>query len=751
MCKTLIPAVFLVVIVPWFSPNAATISIPSSPQTTDSCVYITVPVEGQSIPCSEPGGQPCVTLHADHGDCSVTFTEARFEWSPDGAGPWHRIDDVIGPGPWTTCWDNTGLVEDGDTIYFRVVGHDEYYMADTSSKVRTFVDCQSSWPRCPEDPNDLGECDTMYVEPWPDDVPPQGGLSEFIRVPIYVTNDVVDPQDSIRGFVIPLCYTHTNPSAYCSVSEWWNGFSIISVVPEVQENRSIFRHLPSMQDPQIHNRMMDMNINFVGGWDFIVLDLDGTSHYWLNMVPTGSPDQSWWEGSRTLLATMTFRVQDSMIICIDTCFWLPNIGFSFYNVQAIPKIPRPGTGNPNSFRVCFGTSTERFVEVTSGPDQHGPSRSQVPITFFVEGYTDSSDTFNLTLSDHLGWDLTPEHSKLVLDAGRPDTVTVYALVGNVPLGVTDTICLKATSTSGPLVSDSACLVVTCDSYSVTTTSIVDVGNDQGRQIEVRWTSFPGSDPLVTHFTVFRRADSLLLTPFQENQSVPSSKDYPPGIWHMVGTYPAYGETLYSAVVPTLKDSTISEGMYWSAFFVRAGTDTPTLYFDSPVDSGYSLDNLSPSPPTGLLASHEPAVTRLTWSGTSASDFDYYAVYRDTLEGLTPSPSNRLGYTVGTTFADSTAELGRTCYYLASATDFSGNESDPSDEVVGVRYITGDATADGLIDIGDVVYVLNYLFRSGSTPTPLAAGDVTCDGIIDLEDTIHLLNYLFKNGPPPCEP
>jgi hypothetical protein len=228
----------------------------------------------------------------------------------------------------------------------------------------------------------------------------------------------------------------------------------------------------------------------------------------------------------------------------------------------------------------------------------------------------------------------------------------------------------------------------------------------------------------------------------------SGKDYPPGEWDMVGTYPAFGETLYSAVVPTLKDSTVAEGMYWSVFFVRAGTDDPLVYFDSPVDSGYSLDNLSPSAPVGLLATHEPAVTKLTWSTIPEADFDYYTVYRDTLSEFTPEEGNRLGYTIDSVFSDSTAQLGRTHYYLVCATDFSGNESDPSNEAAGARYMAGDANADGVLDLGDVVYLLNYLFKNDDPPKPLEAGDATCDGTVDLGDAIYLLNYLFRGGDPP---
>jgi hypothetical protein len=61
--------------------------------------------------------------------------------------------------------------------------------------------------------------------------------------------------------------------------------------------------------------------------------------------------------------------------------------------------------------------------------------------------------------------------------------------------------------------------------------------------------------------------------------------------------------------------------------------------------------------------------------------------------------------------------------------------------------------DGVVDIADVVFLLNYLFKGGDPPEPLIEGDTSCDGIVDLSDVIILLNYLFKGGPVPkcCDP
>jgi hypothetical protein len=61
---------------------------------------------------------------------------------------------------------------------------------------------------------------------------------------------------------------------------------------------------------------------------------------------------------------------------------------------------------------------------------------------------------------------------------------------------------------------------------------------------------------------------------------------------------------------------------------------------------------------------------------------------------------------------------------------------------------GDCNADGEIGSGDVIYLLNYLFKGGPAPDPLEVAECNCDGIINLADVIFLINYLFKGGLPP---
>jgi len=65
------------------------------------------------------------------------------------------------------------------------------------------------------------------------------------------------------------------------------------------------------------------------------------------------------------------------------------------------------------------------------------------------------------------------------------------------------------------------------------------------------------------------------------------------------------------------------------------------------------------------------------------------------------------------------------------------------------YLRGDANGDGVINVSDVVYLINYLFISGPAPDPIQAGDANCDGFVNVTDVVYLINYLFISGPPPC--
>jgi hypothetical protein len=68
-------------------------------------------------------------------------------------------------------------------------------------------------------------------------------------------------------------------------------------------------------------------------------------------------------------------------------------------------------------------------------------------------------------------------------------------------------------------------------------------------------------------------------------------------------------------------------------------------------------------------------------------------------------------------------------------------------VTGIPY-SGDLNRDGTIDVGDAVFLINYVYASGPAPDPQEAGDCNCDHVVDIGDVVYLINCLFKDGPPP---
>jgi hypothetical protein len=69
--------------------------------------------------------------------------------------------------------------------------------------------------------------------------------------------------------------------------------------------------------------------------------------------------------------TMTFKLEDRMTICIDTCWWSPASNLRFVTAGTDSKIPRSGTGT-SSFEVCFGSGGNEVREIGTS-EEGGPS------------------------------------------------------------------------------------------------------------------------------------------------------------------------------------------------------------------------------------------------------------------------------------------------------------------------------------------------------------------------------------------
>ncbi len=199
--------------------------------------------------------------------------------------------------------------------------------------------------------------------------------------------------------------------------------------------------------------------------------------------------------------------------------------------------------------------------------------------------------------------------------------------------------------------------------------VSDVGNDQGRQVRLSWGRSCLDDPSepdpVTHYTIWRRIDGV-----RSGEAAPERLAYPPGNWDFVMDVPARGEDGYSAIVPTLADSNAS-GMHWSVFFVSGVTDDPFVYCDSPPDSGYSVDNLSPAAPGGFVLARVGDTNEMEWNESLDDDFAYYSLHRGDSESFVPDTGNLVTTLTGTSYDDDGPILA---YYKLAAVDFNGNVS-----------------------------------------------------------------------------
>jgi hypothetical protein len=65
-------------------------------------------------------------------------------------------------------------------------------------------------------------------------------------------------------------------------------------------------------------------------------------------------------------------------------------------------------------------------------------------------------------------------------------------------------------------------------------------------------------------------------------------------------------------------------------------------------------------------------------------------------------------------------------------------------------LTGDIDGSEVVNSGDLIRMVNYIFKSGQEPDGcVAVADVNCSGSVNATDLIRLINFTFKAGDPPC--
>ena len=323
-----------------------------------------------------------------------------------------------------------------------------------------------SWSQCPEDPNDLGICDTLHVEPWPyTDTCFTAGFETicinnpgekfpcFWYVSLYVTHDSntfwwedneMWVQDSIAAFVTPLTFWLEREGCahklVLPTSNNWNNTEMSPSNPKFP--RSIFRHIVDEEGDTVYNRFAQMVGQSLEPWsvwrDIDTLASDGDAgHFFMAVTPMWPECRKWWEGNRVLLATHTFMVYpgedcDTMFVGVDSTFWPPTNELSFTRTDAamyFPRhllpvkdtiyIPRVKITNPPDYRI-YANAQESTIVITgtaSDPDgtvdhidiriDHGdwvsvPGIASWSYSWDITGVTDGEHTIHARSIDNEG-------------------------------------------------------------------------------------------------------------------------------------------------------------------------------------------------------------------------------------------------------------------------------------------------------------------------------------------------------------
>jgi|GEM_PF-1971159 len=185
------------------------------------------------------------------------------------------------------------------------------------------------------------------------------------------------------------------------------------------------------------------------------------------------------------------------------------------------------------------------------------------------------------------------------------------------------------------------------------TDVSDVPNDQGGKVFLRWN--PGG---------FDGAVGSSVNQYSLWQAYGNE-------WISINNTLATQSGLYSYLASTFGDST-SAGVSWSKFKIIAHTSDPATFYTSPVDSGYSIDNIPPEAPGKLLASKSGNDVSLEWGVSNESNFMYYKVFRNW---------DKIAEQTSSQYLDAPENFKMPLYYQVSSIDDAGNESPKTNEVL----------------------------------------------------------------------
>jgi hypothetical protein len=232
------------------------------------------------------------------------------------------------------------------------------------------------------------------------------------------------------------------------------------------------------------------------------------------------------------------------------------------------------------------------------------------------------------------------------------------------------------------------------------TSVRDVSNDQGGRVYVEFNAsfFDNGEGTGQSYSIFR---------WDEYADTSG--------WIALSAIDAIGDPSYTFEALTIMDST-SENDGMTEFKVVA-----SMYggiFHSEPMMGYSVDNILPGVPGGVMAIVADNTVELSWNESVDEDFQYFMVEKTSISGF------EMIETAEAFYVDENYISSEVHSYRVAAVDHAGNQSEFSEVVeVAVLAIDNQVTPD--------VFALHQNYPNPFNPTTQIKYDLAEDALVSI--------------------
>lgn len=172
---------------------------------------------------------------------------------------------------------------------------------------------------------------------------------------------------------------------------------------------------------------------------------------------------------------------------------------------------------------------------------------------------------------------------------------------------------------------------------------------------------------------------------------------------------------------------------YASFWVNATPQAPGsfyVYFPPDTDRAQIYDFPAEfwwgaaADPDPLDTVHYKLLVAIDSNFTFAASFDSLYVYR--------YPVSTLNYSTH-------------YWWKVLAIDKTGNTTPSTNTADFWTWVLGDVNHDYKANVGDVVFLINFIFKGGYVPAPMKTGDVNSDCKVNVGDAVYMINYIFKGG------